>query len=105
MILKLLLSLKGNICNYLISGKQVRALKVIKEGKSKMYETLLVLLCDFVAPLLLFSLFSYIIRNCKLLLNKNIKDLDFEFNLLYFVVKGVKVIQVSKNICFMNPYT
>lgn len=59
-----------------------------------MYETLLVLFCDFVAPLLLFSLFSYIIRNWKLLLNENIKDLDFEFNLLYFVVKDVKVINV-----------
>ena len=59
-----------------------------------MYKTLLVLFCDFVAPLLLFSLFSYIIRNWKLLLNENIKDLDFEFNLLYFVVKDVKVINV-----------
>ena len=83
MILKLLLSLKGNICNYLISGKQVRALKVIKEGKSKMYETLLVQLCDFEAPILLFSLFSYIIGNCKLLLNENIKRFRFS---IYFIL-------------------
>ena len=83
MILKLLLSLKGNICNYHISGKQVRALKVIKEGKSKMYETLLVQLCDFEAPILLFSLFSYIIGNCKLLLNENIKRFRFS---IYFIL-------------------